>query len=439
MIDAYIKFFLTDGRRFIQRALERQGRYLPMMERVFLEEGVPTDLFGVGIIESGYNPRAYSYAHASGIWQFIPSTGRAYGLRTDPWIDERRNPEKATRAAAKHLKDLHKAYGSWELALAAYNAGGGAVGSNCRKYNTNNFWTVAHLGGWADQTRYYVPKAIAAAIVMRNAEALGFVLKRDAPWEYELAHVPAGQVSTKVLAKAAGVDEKVILEYNPEFLRGFTPPEAPEYMLRLPKGTGATFASKIGALWPSAKLTFGRHIVRQGESLEEIASYYGVSTDSLRDLNVLPAKPVLVGGDALLIPLRHEPPAPPSAYEESESLTASFPAEFSYPGRRAAYYRVRKKDTLSNLARAFEVEQHEIALWNGLDENATLISGLVLRLYLPEDFDPSRAVLLDPAKIKAVLRAEGTTAKGSSLLYEEKRKPSKSKSKHKKKPTKKRR
>ena len=418
MIEAYLEFFLTKGRGFMKRALEKRAKYVPMMEKIFEEEGVPTDLYGIGVIESGYNPRAYSYAHASGIWQFIPSTGRAYGLRSDPWFDERRSPEKETRAAARLFKDLYKQFGSWELAFAAYNGGPGTVINNCRRYNTNNFWEMAHLGGFPDQTRFYVPKAIAAAIVVRNAKALGFTeLKEEPLWEFDLVHLPSGQISTALLAKAAGIEEAKLLDYNPELLKGFTPPEVPEFLLRVPKGKGEAFQTAMTSLWPKQKITFGRHIVRQGEKIDELARYYGVSVSNLQNLNNLTVGIPLVGGATLLVPLSAgEEPKSGSSFEDSEVVTASFPADFSYPNRKVVYYRARPKDTVDNLALAFEVDAQEIALWNGLDPSAKLISGMVVRLYVPEQFDPSRAILLDPVKVKAVVRIAGTNAKGSSLI-----------------------
>jgi membrane-bound lytic murein transglycosylase D len=418
MIEAYVEFFLTKGRGFMKRALERRAKYVPMMEKIFEEEGVPVDLFGIGVIESGYNPRAYSYAHASGIWQFIPSTGRAYDLRSDSWFDERRSPEKETRAAARLFKDLYKQFGSWELAFAAYNGGPGTVINNCRRYNTNNFWEMAHLGGFPDQTRFYVPKAIAAAIVVRNAKALGFTELAEEPlWEFDLVHLPSGQISTALLAKAAGIEEAQLLEYNPELLKGFTPPEVPEFLLRVPKGKGEVFQAAMTKLWPKQKITFGRHIVRQGEKIDELARYYGVSTTNLQSLNNLTVGVPLVGGSTLLVPLSAgEEPKTGGSFEDSEVITAAFPAEFSYPNRKVVYYRARPKDTVDNLSLAFEVDSQEIALWNGLDPKAKLISGMVVRLYVPDQFDPSRAILLDPVKVKAVVRMAGTNAKGSSLI-----------------------
>jgi membrane-bound lytic murein transglycosylase D len=418
MVEAYLEFFLTKGRGFMKHALEKRAKYIPMMEKIFEEEGVPTDLYGIGVIESGYNPKAYSYASASGIWQFIPGTGRAYGLRNDSWFDERRSPEKETRAAARLFKDLYKQFGSWELAFAAYNGGPGTVVNNCRKYNTNNFWEMAHLGGFPDQTRFYVPKAIAAAIVVRNAKALGFTeLKEEPVWEFDLVHLPSGQISTALLAKAAGIDEARLLEYNPEILKGFTPPEVPEFLMRVPKGSGEAFQTAMKNLWPKGKVTFGRHIVRQGEKIEELAKYYGLPTATLQNINNLTAGVPLVGGTPLLVPLsENEEPRANTNYEESEAITAAFPAEFTYPNRKVVYYRARAKDTIENLALAFEVEEQEIALWNGLDINAKLISGMVVRLYVPDQFEPSKVILLDPVKVKAVVRAAGTNAKGSSLI-----------------------
>jgi membrane-bound lytic murein transglycosylase D len=434
MIEAYLEFFLTKGRGFMKRALERRAKYTLMMEKIFEEEGVPIDLFGIGIIESGYNPKAYSYAHASGIWQFIPSTGRAYDLRSDSWFDERRSPEKETRAAARLFKDLYKQFGSWELAFAAYNGGPGTVINNCRRYNTNNFWEMAHLGGFPDQTRFYVPKAIAAAIVVRNAKALGFTeLQEEPAWEFDLVHLPSGQLSTALLAKAAGIEEAKLLEYNPELLQGFTPPEVPEFLLRVPEGKGEAFQTAITSLWPKQKITFGRHIVRQGEKLDELARYYGVTVTNLQSLNNLTAGIPLVGGATLLVPLSvGEEPKTSSRFEDSGVITAAFPSEFSYPNRKVVYYRARPKDTIDNLSLAFEVNSQEIALWNGLDPNAKLISGMVVRLYVPDQFDPSRAILLDPAKVKAVARIAGTNVKGSSLIQ-----PPSSKAKKGKPPVKK--
>jgi membrane-bound lytic murein transglycosylase D len=243
-VRAYLVYFSTERKGTIRRYLSRSTRYLPMIKEVFQEYGLPEDLAYLAMIESGFNPNAYSHAHACGMWQFIRGTGARYGLAMDGYVDERRDPEKSTRAAAKYLLDLYKQFGSWYLAAASYNCGEGRVQKELNHSNHKNFWELSANQCLPTETKNYVPQLIAATIIAKNPEKFGF---KGVPYLPALA-IDKVQVKEPTSLKAAAVAVNVPVEeiqsLNPELLRGITPPDG-TYTLKLPAKSQELFAKNI--------------------------------------------------------------------------------------------------------------------------------------------------------------------------------------------------
>ncbi|RJR41517.1 MAG: hypothetical protein C4567_09105 [Deltaproteobacteria bacterium] len=244
-VRAYLVYFSTERKEIIRRYLSRSTRYLPMIKEVFQEYGLPEDLAYLAMIESGFNSNAYSHAHACGMWQFIRGTGARYGLSMDSYVDERRDPEKSTKAAAKYLLDLYKQFGSWYLAAASYNCGEGRVQRELNQSNHKNFWELSANQCLPTETKNYVPQMIAATIIAKNPEKFGF---KNVPYQPPMA-LEKVQVKEPTSLRAAAVAINVPVEeiqaLNPELLRGVTPPDTPFYSLNLPAKSKEVFAKNI--------------------------------------------------------------------------------------------------------------------------------------------------------------------------------------------------
>jgi len=244
-VRAYLVYFSTERKGTITRYLARSTRYLPMIKEVFQEAGLPEDLAYLAMIESGFNNRAYSPAAACGMWQFIKGTGLRYGLAIDSYVDERRDPEKATRAAAQYLLDLYKQFGSWYLAAASYNCGEGRVQRELNQSNHKNFWELSANMCLPTETKNYVPQMIAATIIAKNPEKFGFKhVPYLPPVKYD--KVPVTEPTSLVAASVAvNVPADEVKDLNPELLRGVTPPDTPSYTLNLPPSSKEKFLKNI--------------------------------------------------------------------------------------------------------------------------------------------------------------------------------------------------
>jgi membrane-bound lytic murein transglycosylase D len=396
----YLRFFKEDarGHALMSGWLRRVPRHERAVREVLRTAGVPEDLFYVAMVESGLDPTARSGAGAAGMWQFVQGTGQEYGLTRDHWVDLRMSPEAATGAAARYLGDLHRRFGSWELALAAYNMGYGALLRAIRKYNTNDFWTLASVeAGLPFETTLYVAKIMACAVVGRNPARFGFDdLAREAEAPLTGIEVPGGMTLT-VLARAADLMPADLARMNPELRRGRTPPGAASFRLRVPADHADAFARQLGrarARQPQEKV----YVVRFGETLDDIAARFRTTSSALTRANELDGVSVRAGF-TLMVPSVE--PREPAA---SEPPVVSVPDQrFRYADRRRVFYRTVDGDSAGEVARFFGVTMDELRRWNGVDPAAVLQRGMFLQLFVPASRDLTRAVVLAENDVRVLV------------------------------------
>ena len=287
----FLNQFSKSGRNDLEKALVRSGKYMPMITEVLHAEGVPEELAYLALIESGFLTHSASPSGAVGLWQFVAGTARKYGLRIDSWIDERRDPLKSTRAAAAYLKDLHEYFGRWYLAIAAYNAGQGAIEKAMQSSGAKDFWTLSAKAKLKEETRNFVPKFVAASLIASDPEKHGFLeLAYEPPMDYEEMEIQ-GSLRLISLAEMAGTDPETIRALNPELLRGRTPPQESSFRVKLPAGHATLFAQT----YQTKPGQFITHEVKKGETLFAIARRYGQHVKSLMELNGLTSSTLRVG------------------------------------------------------------------------------------------------------------------------------------------------
>ncbi|MFQ5889462.1 MAG: LysM peptidoglycan-binding domain-containing protein [Gemmatimonadota bacterium] len=355
-VERWIDYFRNTIPERFATYLARAGRYEGMILEKLRAAGLPEDLLYLPLIESGMNPNAYSRAHAVGMWQFIRGTGRRYGLEITYWVDERRDPYRATDAAIAHLSDLYGELGSWYLAAAAYNGGIARVRRGIRRTGSHSFWDLSDARVLRRETRQYVPKLIAAALIGRDPAAYGFGwIEKEEPIEFDEVEVPDA-TSFDVLAEAAGTSEDTIKLLNPRYLRRVTPPDR-RVMVRVPRGRGGMFAVNYAKIPPSERVTWLVHTVTRGQTLSQIARRYGTTVTAIRaaNNNVRPRR--LQIGQKLVVPRSGKP---------SSSLLARSSRRAPRPPEGPTTVTVRRGDTLWAIARRYNVTTRQLMAWNGL-------------------------------------------------------------------------
>ncbi len=362
-VEKWLDYFQGRGHSVMQKWLDRRSRYQPMVEEIFEEVGLPKDLFYLALIESGLNPRAYSRAHAAGMWQFISSRARMNGLKVDWWVDERRDPEKATRAAAAYLVELHDMFGSWELALAGYNSGEGRVAkAQRRRPSCPDYWCL----DLPSETENFVPKFMAAVLIGNDPEAYGFASNSgNAALEYDSMEVTEA-TDLSFIAASAGTSVERIRELNPALRRWCTPPSAGSTTVRVPVGTAEICVSAIASVPESERITWQRHRVTRGETLSEIANGYGTSISAIVSINDIRSAHRIYPGDYLIIPIGPEGGARSGHYSSGED--------------NFTHYMVRRGDTISSIARRHGKSTRAILRSNGLGWNSRIYPGDRIRI-----------------------------------------------------------
>ncbi|NVB40836.1 LysM peptidoglycan-binding domain-containing protein [Pseudenhygromyxa sp. WMMC2535] len=387
----YLEYFKNDpkGQRMIAAWLNRMGRYERRLRTILAEVGVPEDLVYVAMIESGFNPGAHSSVGAAGMWQFMEPTGRVYGLDSQYWADDRLDFEKASYAAATYLADLKARFGTWELALAAYNAGYGLVVQSIRANNTNNFWALTELeNGLPRQTSNYVPKFLAAAIVGHNREAFGVAGKPDPALELIDVEVPGG-LRFEELAEALEVDEDLLTEVNAAYLRGRTPPEGGPATIRIPRDKHARF-SGLGDSLRFDEQRWATYTTKLGEDLEDVAAAYGITEKQLRSLNAIHDSGEIKSGIALVVPAT---PGEAATGDKPKPPLIAVPSVAVPAGRQLVFFRVTRASSSAAIAAGFGVAWDQVVAWNDLDPHARLVDGQFLQIIVETGFDAAAAGL----------------------------------------------
>ena len=302
-VENSLSFFSERIRKQFSLWLARSGRYLPMMVEILLGKGLPADIAFLPLIESGFNPYAYSRARAMGPWQFIAGTAKRYGLKIDWWVDERRDPIKSTIAAAEYLKDLYGMFDSWTLALAAYNAGEGRIRRALNKSRANDFWTLKKTRSIPRETRNYIPHYIAATTIAKDPESFGFQdIDYYEPMLYDEIVINA-PMDISVIAKSAETTVEEIRKLNPELRRWCTPLNVSSYTLRIPFGKKEIFFKNLTEIPADKLLATRQYKVKKGDTVKRVARRFGISTTAVREMNSLTGRnPKLKIGDILLIP-----------------------------------------------------------------------------------------------------------------------------------------
>lgn len=390
-VEWWIDYFTGRIPDSFERYLIRSGSWAPYLKARLRAAGLPEDLVYLSMIESGFSSRAVSRAGAVGPWQFMPYTGRDYGLRIDRWVDERMDWERSTSAAIAYLSDLHAMFGSWYLAAAGYNGGQGRVGRSMMADNTINFWELTNLHS---ETKNYVPKLIAATIIAKEPASYGFghVAYLD-PIEWEVVTV-ATSTDLDVVADAAEVSPDVIRMLNPHLVRGRTPPGEGNFRVKIPAGRAEAFNENYYEIGPQERIRAApTHLVRSGETLEGIASAYQVDLEEMKSLNDVRSDSELEDGMVLTLPegavgaIRDPAPegeATRLAEGEETDVAGGSGSAVSAGGNgptvdrgRAAerplgaepVYRVRRGDTLTSIARRYGVTVEALMSRNGLDSD----------------------------------------------------------------------
>jgi peptidoglycan lytic transglycosylase D len=387
----YVKFYRDSqrGRLLAESWARKAGRYVPAIQAELGRAGLPTDLVWMSLIESGHNPTIRSPAGAAGLWQFMPETARSYGLTVDRWVDERLDPLRSTQAAASYLRDLKSRFGTWELAMAAYNMGHYGLTRSVRRYNTNDFWRLTHLEAalpW--ETALYVPKILAIAIVMKNRRTFGLGdVPMDPAISFDTILVPGG-VPLAEIASRVGLPEEALASMNPHLLSSLTPPAtkgAPVHLwpVHVPRGMGAQLPERPEE-WQKLATTLATAVVRRGDTLLTMAGRLRGTPEELAQQNRLDVEERIDPGSVLLVPASFGAGgARLPALDDSEEVVVLPPLRFQYADRERVFYRVQAGDTLEALAAAFGVRSDELVLWNSLEEQARLQSDMVLTVFVP--------------------------------------------------------
>jgi len=352
-VQSFVELFQGNLRDFMQESLARSSKYLPMVQEVFRSEGIPLDLAYLAIVESGYKTNALSRASARGMWQFMPATGAEHGLDQTWFLDERSDPEKATRAAAQYLKTLNRMFdGDWNLAMASYNAGPGRLQRAVNKSKINDYWKLTATSKYLPkETRNYVPMIMAAVLIAKNPEAYGFEPVPVDPLAFDRVTVPDA-LDLRTVAEWTGSTIEEIRELNPELRRTTTP--IGSHDLKIPLGMAPLVEAKLASADPSLFARFSYYNAKSGETLAAIARRFKITRTDLAAANKLRATAKLRTGQKLLIPL------------VVTAALASRPAVATADAASQLTYRVKSGDTLFGIARQFDTTVDDIRKWNSL-------------------------------------------------------------------------
>lgn len=412
----FLEFYKDDprGKALLGLFARRAGRYRDVITQVLRRKGMPQDLMWLAMVESAFEPTIRSPAGAIGLWQFMPETGRGYGLPQDRWIDERMDIDAATNAATEFLSDLYRRFGSWDLAMASYNMGYAGMLSVVRRYNTNDFWALSKMEGslpW--ETTLYVPKILAIAVAMKNPKVFGIdAVAVEPAVEYEAAGVPFA-TALSAIAPVIGVATKELEALNPELRASRTPPKESDAAvtltgptgdklcrIRIPVGKSAVLAQNFGKL-KKDDAALVPYVLRFGETLDKVAQARGTTTAKLTEINAIAPGEVLRGGAVLLVPkLAANATAPAPSADRTPVVVPE--TMFVYPDRKRVFYKVIAGDTLDGVATALHVTIDDLRRWNELDPSARLQEGMTVQAFVPNAVDLSKVMLLGENDVRVL-------------------------------------
>ena len=362
-VAGYINYFSTHGRSVFEGAWTRSGRYREMIFRIFKEEGIPQDLIYLAQAESGFKPMALSRVRARGMWQFMASRGVGYGLRRTWWVDDRQDPEKATRAAARHLKDLYNQFGDWYLAMAAYNSGPGNVQQAVKRTGYADFWELYKRNVLPGETKNYVPIILAMTIMSKNPAQYGLdEVQLDPPMKYDAVTVNY-PVDLRLVAECVDAPLDQMIDLNPSLLRRTTPKDQP-FELHLPEGTKGKYETAIAAIPTEKRVVWRYYKVQPGDTLAGIARKYRTTEHAISQANDL-QQSELATEVKLVIPVS-------GAGTNGKVVYSRYPT----------HYKTHTGDTVLTVAEDFGVPPDRLRRWNGLKGNG-LRHGRVLVVYKP--------------------------------------------------------
>jgi len=363
---SFLNYFSKNGKGTLERGLIRSGRYEAMIRRVLKEEGVPQDLIYLAQAESGFHELALSRAGARGMWQFINSRATGYGLARNWWLDERLDPEKSTRAAARHLHDLYNQFGDWYLAMAAYNSGPGNVQQAVRRTGYADFWELYNRNVLPRETKNYVPIIVAVAIMAKNKAQYGLEgIVPDPPATYDMVKITY-PVDLRLVAECVDVPVATLQDLNPSLLRTTTP-KGTEFDLHLPVGSKERYRTAIAAIPEDMRVWWRYHRVGPGETMASLSRTYRTPVASIVEANGLASDEVEPDAK-LIIPIA-----------EGKVVVGETGDLYS---KHAVRYRTRRGDTIASVAQNFGVPADKVRSWNHLRGNA-LHAGRTVRIYLP--------------------------------------------------------